>query len=85
MSKIQNCLWAAMALAAAIMIAPETASARGPIRRVVGRPVVRAPVAVVRTARVVTLPYVPYYYAPRVYVSPPVYFTPVAGTVIYLQ
>lgn len=85
MSKIQNCVWAAVALAAAFVIAPATASARGPIRHIIARPVVRAPVTVVRTARVVTLPYVPYYYAPRVYVAPPVYFAPVGETVVYVQ
>lgn len=85
MSKIQNCLWAAVALAAALMIAPAIASARGPIRRVIARPVVRGPVAVVRTARVVTPPYVPYYYAPRVYVPPRVYIAPISGPVIYID
>ena len=85
MSRIQNFLWAAVALTAALMIAPATASARGPIRYMIGRPVVRAPVAVVRTARVVTPPYAHYYYAPHVYVSPPVYFAPIGGTVVYVQ
>ena len=77
MSKFQKCLWAAAALAVALVVAPDTASARGPIRRVVGRPVLRAPVTVVRTARVVTPVYVPYYYAPSVYVPQPYYVTPV--------
>lgn len=85
MLKIQNCLWATVALASALLIAPTTASARGPIRYLVARPVVRAPVAVVRTARVVTPPYAPRYYAPRGYVAPPVYVTPIGGTVIYVQ
>ena len=77
MSRIQKCLWAAAALAAAFVVAPATASARGPIRYLVARPVLRAPVAVVRTARVVTPPYVPYYYTPRVYVPQHFYAAPV--------
>jgi hypothetical protein len=72
MSRIQKCLWAAAALAVTFLVGPDTASARGPIRYVVGRPVWRAPVTVVRTARVVTPPFVPYY-APHVYVQPRVY------------
>jgi hypothetical protein len=83
MSRIQNCLWAAAALAVAMIIAPATASAYGPVRFVVGRPIVRAPVAVVRTVRVVTPPYVPYY-APRVY-APRVYVAPVGGPVVYIH
>ena len=73
---IQKCLWVAAALATALVVAPATASARGPVRYVVGRPVVRAPIAVVRTARVVTPPYAPRYYAPRYY-APRVYVRPV--------
>jgi hypothetical protein len=77
MSRIQKCLWAAAALAVTFLVVPDTASARGPIRHVVGRPVLRVPVAVVRTTRVVTPPYVPYYYAPRVYVPQSYYVAPV--------
>ena len=80
MSSIQKCLWTAAALAAAFVAAPDTASARGPIRYAVARPVLRTPVAVVRTARV-TPPYVPYYYTPRVYVPRPYYHV---APVIYI-
>jgi len=80
MSRIQKCLWAVVALTAALFIAPASASARGPVRYLVARPVVRAPVAVVRTTRIVTPPYRPYYapyYAPRVYLPQHVYVAPV--------
>jgi len=82
MSRLQKCLWALVALGAAFVVAPTTASARGPIRYLVARPASRAPVTVVRAARVITPPYVPYYYyAPQVYVPQPYYVTPV----IYIQ
>lgn len=60
MSRIQKCLWAVAALVAVLAIAPVSTSARGPVR-IVKRPVVRVPVAVVRSARIVTPHYVPYY------------------------
>jgi hypothetical protein len=81
MSQIQKCFWAAAALVAAIVIAPTPAFAYGPVRVVVRRPVVRAPLAVVRTVRVATPPY----YAPRVYVPQRVYAAPVGGPVIVIR
>lgn len=78
----QKCLWAAAALMAVMIAAPATASAYGPIRDVVARPVWRAPVAAVRTVRVVTPPY-GYYYAPRYFAPAPIYVAPIGVPVIY--
>ena len=84
MSRSQKCLCAVALLAAVFAFAPDSASARGPVRYLVARPVVRAPFVAVRTARVITPPYAPYYVpysAPRVYVPQRVYVAPV----IYIQ
>jgi hypothetical protein len=81
-SSFQKCFWATAAAVAAMIAAPATASAHGPIRYVVARPVWRAPVAAVRTVRVVTPTY-GYYYAPRYYVPAPIYVAPIGVPVIY--
>ena len=88
MSRIQTSLWVAAALVAAMIAAPSSASAYGPVRYVVARTLVRAPVAVVRapvgvvrTARVVAPPYIAprAYIGPSVYVGPRVYVAPYGG------
>jgi hypothetical protein len=82
MSRLYKGLAAAV-LAAGIFALPGSASAYGPVRVIAARTVVRAPIAAVRTARVVAPPY----YAPRVYapLAPRVLVAPPFGPVIYVN
>jgi hypothetical protein len=79
MSRACNLL-IATAFAAICLVLTNSAEAYGPARYVAARPVVRAPVMAVRTARVVAPPY----YAPRVYAPARVYVAPPGGPVIYI-
>ncbi len=77
----------AIVAVAGLSISVSAASAYGPVRWAV-RPVARAPVAAVRTARVVTPRYgpvivAPRAYAPRVYVAPRVIVAPPVVVVPY--
>jgi hypothetical protein len=85
MSRLKHFLFAAAAVAAVALAGPAVAEARGPIvvYRVGPRPIVRAPIAAVRTVRYVAPPYRPYV-APRVYVRPTVYVAPYDGPIIYV-
>lgn len=68
MFRAKNVVMAIVAFAG-LAVSASTASAYGPVRFVVARPVVRAPFVAVRAARVVAPPYGPAF-APRVYIAP---------------